>query len=255
MTTTATWRRVAAIGVVGVYLLLMWIGFLGLVDFPAGLIGPGHSHVIDGSYGTMTLIVIPAGFLAQVRLPPDRVAGVHQIWAAALALSIAGLLATEYRYLALAVVVALGGALLVGLQSQRRRFIHPARGFVPVLAGLTVLGMVPWLMHGLRMASNARALEPPRDAETNAFHHWTAAAALAVCVILLLALASAKIPGWRLPAFTAALAGAVFGISSTLYPHDAGSAGRVWGVTAVMWCVVLVGAVLSEGSGLRPQRT
>lgn len=242
------WRRAAAILVVIPYVLAMWIGFLGLVDLPAGFVGPGRSHVIDGSYGALIFIVIPAGFLAQVHPRSERVAGVQQIWVAALALAVAGLLATEYRYLALAAAVGFGGALLVALHADRGRFLRMRRGS-PILGALAGLGTLPWLWLAWRMASNARGLLPPRDAETNRFHHWTAAGALAICVVLLVWLASAKTRGWcRLPAVTAAVAGSVYGLSSLLYPHDAGSGGRTWGGLTMTWCVIVAISALYKGN-------
>ncbi len=256
-TSVPVWRRRGAVLLVSLYVLMMWVGFLGLVDLPAGFVGPGRAHVVDGSYGALTLIIIPAGFLAQVRLGRERVAGVHQVWAATLALTVAGLLATEYRYLALAAVVFLGSILLVGLDINRRRFIHARRNFAPAFAVLTALAAGPSIGYALSTASNARALAPPRDAETNGFHHWTAATALAICVVILVGLGTTRAPGWRVAAFSAAAAGAVWGMSSLLYPSDAGSGGKMWGALAVIWCTAVVVAAFSvprspDPEGIQP---
>jgi len=190
------------------------------------------------------MIIIPVGFFAQTRLGGERVAGVHQLWAAALALGVAGLLATEFRYLALAAVVLLGSTLLVALEVNWRRFLYPRRDAALGLGVLAALGAGPWIAHALNMASHARALAPPRDAETNGFHHWTAASAPAICVVILLAVGAVRMPGWRVVVYSVAASGAVYGISSLLFPTDAGSGGKIGGGLALAWCAAVAATAL-----------
>jgi hypothetical protein len=65
--------------------------------------------------------------------------------------------------------------------------------------------------------------------------------------------ASIRAPGWRLSAWCAGLALAVFGVASAIYPDYASSVGRPWGIGAIALAVVFV--VVAERQLLAQRRT
>jgi hypothetical protein len=65
-------------------------------------------------------------------------------------------------------------------------------------------------------------------------------ATLALAIAATLVVASLRAPGWRLPAWCAGLALAVFGFASVLYSDYASSVGQVWGTCAIAGAIVFV---------------
>jgi hypothetical protein len=94
---------------------------------------------------------------------------------------------------------------------------------------VAALGAVPLIGYALSMAAQARQLAGPP-------HHvlrLTTMAAMAVALPLVGLLAAFQTRGWRIPAWSAGIAVAVFGLASLIFPYDWGSAGRAWGSVAI----------------------
>ena len=63
-------------------------------------------------------------------------------------------------------------------------------------------------------------------------------AALALLVVLLMLLATARTSGWRIPALSASIAAGAWAISCLLAPPSAaGSEGHAWAWAALVWAV------------------
>jgi len=87
---------------------------------------------------------------------------------------------------------------------------------------------------------------------------WEDTIVFSIALVLTLALAAARTPGWRVPTWTAAIALAGYGLASALSPYQASSWGRGWGSAAVIagvtWIVLLewVGRASSKDDFLNP---
>lgn len=74
--------------------------------------------------------------------------------------------------------------------------------------------------------------------------HFTLMAAFGFVVIGIGLLASLRPGGWWLPASITGLMVAFFGLASVVFPDAASSADTAWGVAAITWGVVFVGATV-----------
>ena len=127
--------------------------------------------------------------------------------------------------------------------------LHPVGGLFlavpdevsPLLAGLALLPAAPFVLYALDAAEKQRAEAPPVD-----FHaglgSWGGLTAMGVGIVLVAALAAFRTTGWRVPAWSAAGAAAVWGAGCVVRPDAAGSEGRIWGALAVAWAVAFVAA-------------
>ena len=112
-----------------------------------------------------------------------------------------------------------------------------------------IIAAAPCLVYAARMTSAQRRHLPPSDAVTNGLHHWTAMAALALAEVLLALLASLGTNGWRIPAWSAALAAAAWATSGLLArdPHPAGGQGRGWAMATLAWAIAVGAIAVIEG--------
>ena len=224
-------RRLAlALGVV--FSLGMWLGAFALIDLTATWFLGEPGTVSDLGYGALGGIVVPVGFLLAWR----DASALRQVFAAAVAYALAGLVSGDHRYVGLGALVALAGLVLVALVPDRRAIlaVRPA----PALVVLATAAAVPLVVYGVRMAHNYADGKPPYDSHVG-LDQWTGLAAMAFGLPL------AALCG-RIGALSAAAAAALFGIGSLAYPHKPGSAGVYWGLAALVWAGALVTAASSR---------
>jgi hypothetical protein len=220
--------------------LALWLPGLGFADVVATWFLDEPTIVHDLGYGAITGILAPAALLAQVRRPGSAVAGLQQLALCAVAYAGAGAIA-DGGYLVLAGGLALVfGALLV---------LHPVGGLLlavpdepsPLLAGLALLPAVPFVLYALDAAEKQRMNAPPVD-----FHaglgSWAGLTAMGFGLVLVAVLAAFRTTGWRVPAWSAAGAAALWGAGCLFRPDVPGSEGRIWGALAVAWAVAFVAA-------------
>ncbi|MGH2681786.1 MAG: hypothetical protein ACRDIX_00975 [Actinomycetota bacterium] len=226
----ATWAGVlsAAVG----------IGFFGATSLVLAWFGGDDPAipVTELGYGALLGIIITTGILVQVRAPERRIAGVQQAVLGALALLISAPLASDLQNLTPGLVLLAALAILIGLHPARRELIRPGSRFSPLPASIAGLGAVPLVGYSLAMAAQARELVGPP-------HHvqrLSTMAALAISIILVALLAAFRTTGWRIPAWSAGAATAVFGLASLAFPTHMGSAGRGWGAVAVRGGVLFI---------------
>lgn len=217
---------------------LFWltIGF-GIIDFASGF-APGD--VLSAAYGVIAGIVIPVGFLAQLRGSGRKVAALQQVGGVAVAFALAGALALDPLSFISVGTLTVMLAVLLGLHPARPRLLARPPGLSVPVAALTAIAAIPWIVYALRMAANERGDVPPLDAGRPQAGGWAGAAALAIMVVLLALLAAARTKGWRIPTWSAAAAATTFGLVSVLNPQAPGTGGRFWGSLAIAWSVILV---------------
>ena len=111
----------------------------------------------------------------------------------------------------------------------------------PLLA-LTVVVAVPLIVYGLNEASLQRS--------TEALHgdlgHWAGSLAGALTIVILMLFASMRMPGWRVPAWSAGFMLFMLGVASVLMPNQASSVGEGWGTLAIISSVAFLGVAELE---------
>ena len=231
------------------------IGF-GMIDLASGLAAGStdgndvlSTGVLSAAYGAIAAIVLPAGFLSQLRAASRRVAALQQVVAATCAFALAGVLALDPLSFISVATLAVMLAILWRLSPERPPMWRPRVASIRMFA-LTAMTAVPWLIYGLEMAANGRAgLPPDEQAGRPQAGGWAGAVALALLVVLLGLLAATKTRGWRTPALSAAAASFVFGLVSILNPDAPGSAGATWGALAIGWSVIFTATAVHEPAG------
>jgi hypothetical protein len=104
-----------------------------------------------------------------------------------------------------------------------------------ILVGAAVVAAVPLFVYALDQGELQRTLpaaEPHTDGE-----HWSDMAKIATAIPLVGLVAGLRAPGFRIPAWCAGGALILLGAASVVYPNQASSFGRVWGVIAVVGAV------------------
>lgn len=233
-----TWLKAVA-SVVALASLTINFGLIDLIDGFTGYVDEARNQVLDVGWGAVFGVILPLGLLTLLRRPERRIAGIQQTVAVAFALALAGAAGQRWWFLALAAVIAVASALLLALHPARLTFLARGRHLGRPMLALAAVAALPLLLYAWRMASAQRRDLPPADAVSNGLHHWTVMTALALLVLLLVLLAAARTPGWRIPAISASVATGAWAISCLLAPTSAaGSEGHAWAWAALAWAVV-----------------
>jgi len=238
-------------------------GFFGLVfvattalSIGTWLTDPGYTEtnpVVDLGFFALGAVLIGAGFAMQLRAPEGNIAGVQQAVVALLALGVAGLIGGRIEPLTGAVVFLAATAVLVALHPARREFLKPGAGLSGPLAALALLAAVPAAGFASTMLRLARRAGPScflgRCAHGDRFAEMVA---LVGAVVLVGLLASLRTRGWRVSAWSAAVAAVIVGAASFALPDAPGSLGQGWGTVAVAWGVLF--AAVAAWEARRGQR-
>jgi hypothetical protein len=243
-------RRTAFLAAVWFVSVTLGIAFFGLTSLVLGWFEAADGPIIpvtDLGYGALVGILITGGILVQIRSPERRVAGLQQATLGSLALLISVPLASDTQNALPGLIILAAVATLAALHPARGELFRINAGFDPVLAVIVVVGAVPLIRYALSIAAEARQLVgPPHHVQRLA-----TMAAMAIAVVLTGLLAALRTRGWRIPAWCAGTAAMVFGLASVVFPTYHGSAGRGWGVLALVGGIVFV--VVSEAR-VRPLR-
>ena len=243
----------AAALVLALALLTLNFGLIDLIDGFTGIVDQSRNVVLDAGWGAIFGVVLPLGLLAQLRRPWQRIAGLQQTALVAVVLAGAGVAGGALRYLALAAALLTATGLLLAVHPARGEMLRRGASAQPSLLGLGMVAALPCLVYANRMISAQRRDLPPLDAESNGMHHWTVMAALGLAVVGLAFLASLGTHGWRIPAWSAALAALVWGLSSVRAPTAAGAEGRGWAIAAIAWALAMIAATVGAGRMPRPK--
>jgi hypothetical protein len=219
----------------------------GIADLTTPINPRWHDgYVAEVGYGALAGILLPVGFLSQLRTPERRIAGLQQVAAAVPAYVGAGLLGGDDDFLPFAAIVAAATATALALHPARRRFLAGAK-FRPFLGLLAFAIAVPAVLYGLEAAANQRDGIPPLASDSHGpLNSWAALAAAAFAVALVALLTSLGTGGFSIPGWSAGAAVGVWGVVALAHPDNPGSEGRVWASLAVAWAVVFVAAVERE---------
>jgi hypothetical protein len=231
-------RIVAIVFAIGALLGLFGVGVIvAFLDNEAGKIHRVH----DMAFGVLSGAIVTVGLLAQLRRPERQTSAFYQIGSAAVAALGAGLVSGDAGFgVLLFLILAAGLAILAWLHPARAALRARSEGLSPVLAGLAAIGAVPALWFALTTSRFQRDL-PSTDPHVK-MSHWAAMTAMLLALVLTAFLASIRFPGWRLTAWSVGIGAALYGLASTVYPHHAGSKGVGWGVAAMVFGAVFIGA-------------
>lgn len=196
--------------------------------------------VVDLAFFALGGILVTTGLAAQVRTA--SVAGLQQAVLALAVLAAVGALGGRVEPFVGGAVLLAAVAPLVVSHPQRARLVAlgpagPSRS----LAVLAVVAAVPATVYTTGMVAQARAAGPSCFlGQCARGDRYAEAAALAVAVVVVALLATARPPGWRLPAWSAGAAALVLGGASLLLPDEAGALGTAWATATAVWGVTLV---------------
>lgn len=216
-----------------VILLFPPTGVVHLLVLGWFVVTEGISHrvheVTIGAYGTVVFI----GVVAQLSTPERRIAGMQQaLVAIALLLTIIIPATGEFDPLLLTLLVPL--VLIAALHPARdelfRTKIQPSRDLM-VLAGIATIPLIAFAIDNIAKT----ATQAPKH-----LAHWPFMAAFGIMLVLISWLAALRPPGWRLTAWSAGGALAVYGLVSVVHPHDASSGGYLWGPLAMAWAIAFI---------------
>lgn len=187
--------------------------------------GDGAHHVADLAWGTMEAVLLLVPLLVALHRPSRRPAVLLQALAVvgALVVTMALVAAPDPFTLVLAALVV-GGVLLAPAGLPRPAGADPV---MTVLCAVTAVALAP---HVLAAAADQRA---GTDVHAELLG-YTGAVAWALALVAVLAVASLRVGGWRVPAVCAAVAAAVLGVASLTWPQDATSFGTAGGAALLV---------------------
>jgi hypothetical protein len=234
-------RRAAFAASIVVLCALAGGALLGMSSLALGWVRGGDEmmhRVHDVAWGAFSVILVCGSAAAQLWKPERRPAAMQQLVAclAAGALSMWASGAISPSHVVRGAFLAVPAAVMFWLHPARKGVVRFGR-VSPLLAALSIVIGVPLLRFALQQVRIQRldTVSPHGIA-----FHWGTMATLALAIVATMFVASLHAPGWRLPAWCAGLALAVFGLASDIYPLYASSVGRVWGSFAIAMAVVFV---------------
>jgi hypothetical protein len=228
--------------------IVTFVGIVGITlrGFQSLLFGwtqGGHDamhriHMLG--WGTFAVIILSTGALAQLRAPERNVVAMKQLL---LGLAAGGVCIALARgpsgaHLILGAALGIPVALMVVTHPARAQLLHLGR-IDPILAGLALGATVPlaWFAYTQIELQRSDAVSPH-----GLQFHWATMATMALAIALIAVLGSLVAPGWRVAAWSAGVAGAVFGFASIAFPEYASSVGRAWGAAGIAMAIVFVAA-------------
>jgi hypothetical protein len=264
-------RRIAFVVVSALFLVM----HLVLSPLPYAVLGwflkPGVvSHRIHEICFGLLFVLTAAALIAQLRNPERKIAAMYQV-IVPLYLIILSVLVIDRVLDPVVFAFIVFPIVLVLLHPARKRLFGPGVRPNTLLLGAVAVAALPLIVFAVgqvREGAQAAKLAPQvlEDLPDNAsdkqvedalaavastskeleavrhYGHWSAMGAFAVSVVALALVAAVGIPGWRLPAWSAAIALVVFGAASLFASGDASSLTMPWAIAAIAWGVTFAGA-------------
>ncbi len=225
--------------------------FLGVTALTVALWATDPQYTETTPVTDLTFLVLGAmiavGFVSQVRRRSPRIAGPVQSVLASLALSLTGAAGGRVEPAVGGQMLLLASLVLVALHRSRFRSAHlVGRPDLPS-ALLVLIAAGPLTVYATHLIGLARAAGPScflgQCARGDRFAEM---AATSVAVLVLGALSAARPLGWRLPAWSAAVAALVLGSSSLVIADAPGALGTVGAVLTMLWGLAFVVATMRQ---------
>lgn len=224
--------------------LLVVVGYwLAAFGLPALLFwwspehAPEHAtgHVHEAALGALLGVLLGGGALMQAWRPLERIAVTQHTLLASLGAAAAFVLAGRGTDVAgNAQIMLLLTAVLFAAHPAKRELARINGRAHPLLLGVAIPGGAALLIYAWIQGTRQLALGPdlPATLDGRAWLAEIAGAAIAIAIVA--AVAGFGRPGWRLSAWSAALAAIVLATSWIAYPNDEGSLGAAAGATALL---------------------
>jgi len=220
-------RRLAFRALAAFLVVLFGFIFFGLTSLVIGWFGDLEGvagPVTEIGYGALVGLILTVGLASQLRHPARQVAGLQQATLVIPALVAGSVLAMDSQNAEQLILLVPALGVLWLLHPARGQLLRPPIQISPVLALLALLGAIPLMAYALAMGAAAQELTG--------------------------LLAAFRTPGWRIPAWSAALALGVFGVASVLFPRHPASLGTAWGGLAIAGGILFAAA--GEWEARRP---
>jgi hypothetical protein len=233
----------AWIGILSTLLALLFIGVTALT-IGIWLTEPGYSEtnpVVDLGFFALGGLLIGIGVASQLRSPERHISGLHQALIGLVSLAAAGYLGGRVEPLwgALALIVAV--AIAIALHPAPRRLIQRGDGVSLPLVALSLAAALPALTYANHMLTLAGQAGPSCFmGQCARGDRFAEVAALAIALVLVTALASARTGGWPMSATSAGVAATMLGLVMVALPAVPGSAGAAWGMLTAAWGVLVL---------------
>lgn len=226
--------------------LLIVLVFAGVTALTVGiwLADPGYEEtnpVLDLGFFALGAVLIGTGLVVQLRAPERHVAGIQQATIGLLALSVAGLIGDRVEPLWGGLVLLLATGVAAALHPARRELFRGGARPNAALAALALAAGVPAVLYAAAMLVLARESGPSCFlGQCARGDRFAEVAALAVAIVLVTLLASARTAGWRVSAWSAGLAAVVLGSTSVALPDVTGALGRPGGAIVATWGLLVI---------------
>jgi hypothetical protein len=247
-------RRSKRIALIIVGALIIFLS-TGPPDFAAGLLFTAGTSDLDGGAhklhlllrGASTMVMVLTGLVLIIK-PSWSVGVLQKLIASGIAFPIAGLISMHLwpPVVIYPIIAILAGAVILWVFRGRL----PWQQQTSVLAGasrpmlaLAAVMSIPLLVFGLNQA----ALQRTTETLHGDLGHWAGGMAMALMIIIMMFFGALKMPGWRVPAWSAGFTLLVLGIASVYWPGQASSVGEGWGTLAIIGAVAFVGMAELEG--------
>lgn len=228
-------------------IVIMWLPEATILSIEGA---PEPAHRLHFMGITLFLWAMLVGTVLQLRRPQRRVAPMLMALAVPVALALGEVASGTYTVAGTAPpLVALG---LIALLHPKARDLVRVRRLDRVMSGLTVVALVPWLAFAAGQAQ-LQSLALPGDPHAE-MGHWTWMVSLAILVVLWGLIGASDRSGWRLVAWAAGLASAIYGLQSLIFPGVASTAAAPWAVAAIAWAVAYLVATERRARSVQAQR-
>lgn len=236
-------RRIAFYAVAALFTLLLFA--FGVLLFPVYLNGlqafvtpdPVGAHIVH-SVTQSILFGLPLVVMAlQLWKPAAKPAGIQQIILMMGVFTVGGAAVMD-SYTVLAAIFLLLALVAGALHPVRRQIFtlpRPANRWALALAAVALVAVAGFALQQFQIHANA----VPGD-EHAEWGHWVTTGVVALSLPLLAALGSLRTPGWRLPAYSAAVSAILFGLISILHRGMPSTLGTGGGALAIVWALVFV---------------
>ncbi len=225
----------------GIALGLAGFAFISLAGSWFGAGGREEHKVHDLGWGVLGGIIISLPLLLQTRSPERKVALMQATVVSVVVLTVITTLSQGFSPLAL--IIAVLTAILVWLHPARSEFLSPGRGVSPLLAGLSLLALIPAVMYAADQVEIQKLDQAGKHWDEG---HWATMAAMAIALPLCGLVAAYRASGWRILGFLVGGGGILFGLSSVVFENQASSVGSKWGAAAIIAGAVFILATEAE---------
>ncbi|HSM57496.1 MAG TPA: hypothetical protein VK879_15195 [Candidatus Sulfomarinibacteraceae bacterium] len=221
----------AAFNILYLLIVLYWLPdetILSLIpDFDAAEL----VHRLHGMALATFVWGIFIGTVVQLRHPQRRLAPFLMALAVPVALIVGELVTGTYTVGGTAPVFV--PLLLIAALHPHARKLLAVPGLNRPLAGLIAVAAVPLLLFAAQQAQMQR-LAVPGDTHAE-MGHWAHMVSFALLILLWGLIGASDHPGWRLVAWVAGLAAAIYGLQSLFFPTMASAAPVFWAAVVVVW--------------------